>query len=282
MTDTLTGIIPDLPEAEYHARPELSSTGARLLLDSPARFHHRQTHPEPTRKEFDVGSAVHSKVLGVGAPIAVIPGGILASNGAASTTAAKEFIAAERAKGNIPVKEAEADEIDAMTEAVLAHPEARRLFEQSGISEASVFATDPDTGVDMRCRFDYLPDFTVDDPCAVDLKTSARSASPDAFAKTVAEHRYDIQQEFYLPIYAAVTGDFTMPMKFVVVEKEAPHLVGVYSLAREFAEMARRKVQLALNLYAACSAADEWPGYPINPDPIQPPTWLMFQEGAIA
>jgi hypothetical protein len=143
-----------------------------------------------------------------------------------------------------------------------------------------VFGTDPDTGVAMRARFDYLPKPDLDD-CTVDLKT-ARDASPDGFAKAVAEHRYDIQQEFYLHLYAIMTGDFMARMKFVAVEKEPPFLVGVYELATEFAEMGRRKVRQALETYAACSAAGLWPGYPMNPEPLQPPTWLMFSEGLIA
>jgi hypothetical protein len=284
MTDTLTGIIPDLDEVAYHTRPELSSTGARLILDSPARFHHRQTHPEPYKKQFDVGSAVHAKVLGIGAPISVIPADVLASNGAASTAAAKAFIADARAVGSIPVKQGEADEINGMVEAVLSHPVARTLFEQPGTAEASVFATDPATGVGMRARFDYLPDLNVADPWTVDLKTTALSASPDGFSKTVSDHRYDIQQEWYLQTYALATGDFMARMKFVVVEKNAPYLVGVYPLATEYAEMARMRVAQALHIYAACMAAGDggkWPGYPTNPDPIQPPTWLMFSEGMI-
>jgi hypothetical protein len=224
---------------------------------------------------------VHSKVLGTGSPLVAIPNEILASNGAVSTAAAKAFVAEQRAAGNVALKQSEVDVVLAMVEAVLAHPLARSLFEQSGLAEASLFGRDPDSGVDMRCRFDYLPDFTVDDPCAVDLKT-ARDASPEGFAKAVAEHRYDIQAEFYLLLYAIITGDFVMPMRFVVVEKEPPYLVGVYPLAQEFLEMGRKKVRQALDLFAACSTADVWPGYPLNPDPLQPPTWLMFQEGAIA
>jgi hypothetical protein len=223
---------------------------------------------------------VHSKVLGTGAPIIAIPDDVLASNGAASTTAAKAFIADARAAGAVPVKQAEADEINSMVEAVLAHPRARTLFEQSGTAEASVFATDPATNVQMRARFDYLPDFTVDDPCTVDLKT-ARDASPDGFARAAAEHRYDIQQEFYLHAYALATGDFMARMSFVAVEKEPPYLVGVYPLATEFAEMGRAKVREALETYAACLKTGEWAGYPLDPDPLQPPTWLMFSEGAI-
>jgi hypothetical protein len=272
----------DLDEQEYHRHPALSSTQARKLLESPARYRYDRDHPEPPKREFDLGTAVHSKVLGVGADTVAIPDDLLASNGAASTAAAKAWIAEQREAGHTPVKSSVANQVNAMAEAVLAHPVARALFEQPGNSEVSVFATDPDTGVDTRARFDFLPDFTADDPIAVDLKTSGKVASPEEFARTVANHGYFIQQEWYLYAWALATGDFTARMQFVVVEADAPHLVGVYPLAREFAEIGRMKVRQALEIYAACAAADEWPGYALRPDPLQPPTWLMFAEGAIA
>ncbi|WIE65922.1 PD-(D/E)XK nuclease-like domain-containing protein [Curtobacterium sp. MCLR17_036] len=279
----MTGRIDlDLPEAAYHAHPALSSTQARKLLDSPARYQWDRDHPQAPKKEFDLGTAVHSKVLGVGAPTVAIPDELLASNGAASTRAVKEWIEQQRAAGNTPVKQSVAEQVRAMTESVLAHPIARALFEQPGNAEASVFATDPDTSVDMRARFDYLPDFTAEHPVAVDLKTTAKSAAPDAFSRVVADHGYYVQQEWYLHAWGLATGDFTAQMEFVVVETEPPYLVNAYPLASEFAEIGQAKVRQALAIYAACDAAGEFPGYPINPDPLQPPTWLMFQEGAIA
>lgn len=279
----MTGRIElDLDEQEYHRHPALSSTQARKLLESPARYRYDRDHPEPPKREFDLGTAVHSKVLGVGADTVAIPEDLLASNGAASTAAAKAWIAEQREAGHTPVKSSVADQVNAMAEAVLAHPVARALFDQPGNAEASVFATDPDTGVDMRARFDYLPDFTADHPVAVDLKTTGRSAAPDAFARVVADHGYYVQQEWYLHAWGLATGDFTARMEFVVVETEPPYLVNAYPLASEFAEIGQTKVRRALAIYAACAAAAEFPGYPINPDPLQPPTWLMFQEGAIA
>jgi hypothetical protein len=287
---TLQGIIPNLPETEYHAHPALSSTGLVKLLQAPARYKHYRDNPEPAKKEFDVGSAVHSKVLGVGAPITVIPKEYLSVSGSTGTNDARAFIQGARDAGRIPVKQHESDEINAMAEAVLAHPLARSLFEQSGQAEASVFATDPDTGVEIRCRFDYLPDFTVDDPWCVDLKTSASDASRDAFEYTAAkpELRYDVRAEFYLHTYAAVTGEFMARMKFVVVEKTAPYLVAVHHFSTDWAEHARKRMRDGINLYAACLTAErekpdfQWPGYPMNDEPLQMPPRLLFQEGALA
>jgi hypothetical protein len=269
MTDTLTGIVADLPEEAYFASPALSSTGARLILDSPARFHYRQTHPEPITRAFDVGSAVHAKVLGVGAAIAVIPDEILASNGAASTASAKAFIEDARAAGLTPVKAAVAEEIDAMSEAALTHPTARALFEQPGIPEASLFATDPETGVEIRARFDFWA------PISVDLKTTATLASKSGFEKAVANHGYDVQQEHYGDTEKLITGE-RRPFVFVVVEKTPPYLVGVHQLDREFVEIGRKKAARARRIFAECTASGVWPGYPPEVQLLSPPLYHVY------
>lgn len=258
----LTGIINDLPEHEYHARPELSSTQARQILDSPARYHYAKTHPQPHKDAFDLGTATHSKVLGVGAQAIGYPDEHLTPSGSVSTKAATvEWVAEQRANGLIVLDAAKLRQVDGMAEAVLAYPEARSLFEQSGQAEASVFATDPVTGVEMRARFDYLPDFTVTDPWCVDLKTTGKSAAPREFEKTVANFGYDVQQEWYLEAYGIVTGEFNPRMKFVVVETAAPHLVAVHELSEQFAELGASKGKRARATYAECMRTGRWPGY---------------------
>jgi hypothetical protein len=272
----LNGIVFDLPEDQYHSHPALSSTQARQLLESPAKYHYAKSHPQPHKDAFDLGTAVHTKVLGVGQEAVVLDFPDFRTN------AAKAARDEARAAGQLVITAAQMTQVDGMAEAVLAHQKARTLFEQDGNSEASVFATDPDTGVNMRARFDFLPSFMQDNPRCVDLKTTAKSAHPDEFAKTVANLGYFIQQEWYLHTYGIATGDFDTGMEFVVVETEAPHLVGVYPLSMEFAEIGRKKTRQALEKYALCAAQDIWPGYDTEADPLQPPTWLMFTEGSIA
>jgi hypothetical protein len=276
----LEGIIRDLDEATYHARPELSSTEARLLLDSPAKYRWRKDNPpliDPSTK-FDVGTAVHTKVLGTGSRAAVIPANILASNGAASTTAAKKFIADARAKGLVPLKPDEFEPIDAAAEAVLAHPAAKQLFGQPGDAEVSVFATDPETGVDERGRFDFLPtDFTLGAPSrvAVDLKTT-RDASPRGFTKSIADYGYDVQGVWYPDILRLITGE-EAEMVFVAVEKTPPYLVAVHQLPTIWKEMGRTKARRARSVYAECLASGEWPGYGNEVHLLSPPMWLIYQ-----
>lgn len=273
------GIVGMMPDTEYHAGPELSSTGARELLRSPRTFQYNRSHPRPPKKEFDVGTAAHRKILGAGAQTVVIPAALLASNGAASTTAAKEWIAQARADGDTPVKQETADEVDAMAESILAHPEARELLEQDGSPEMSVFATDPDTGVKLRARFDFLPSFMQDLPCAFDVKTTAGSADRDAFEKVVADLGYDVQEGHYLHTYTLAAGDPTMRLKFLVVEKNPPHLVAVHELSFEFAEIGTARAKHARQMFAQWSKSEQavWDGYPTHQLPLQPPLWHIYQ-----
>lgn len=268
-------ILYDLEESLYHARPELSSTGAKRILNSPKTFHHWQTHPQPFKKVFDVGTAAHSKVLGVGAGVVEIPVELLASNGAASTAAAKEFMAKTRAGGGIPMKLAEITEVNAITEAVLAHPEARKYLEAAGDPEVSVFSTDPDSEVDLRCRFDYLHD---DHRLALDLKTTTDTTLIE-FENTIVRLGYDVSWGHYTDTMRYATGT-DVEMCFVAVEKEPPYEVGVFFLSEDFKHMGRQKARKARARFKACMDAGLWPMRSPEAQFAAPPTWAVarFQE----
>lgn len=267
-------------EADYHARPELSSTEARLILESPAKYRWKKDNPPliTPSKKFDIGTAVHSRVLGTGYDVVVIPDEILASNGAVSTKAAKEFVAEAREAGKVPIKQADFDLIDGSAASILAHPGARQLFAQPADAEVSVFATDPSTGVLVRARFDFLPTVArlgAPSRVGVDLKT-AMDASPDGFTKSIANYNYDVQRAWYLDALMWETGE-TAEMVFVAVEKEPPYLVGVYQLPTIWVEMGKTKARVARETYARCIESGVWPGYGDDVQLLSPPQWAVFK-----
>lgn len=261
------GIVHDLPDAEYHSRPELSSTGARRILDSPARFQWEQAHRVESRA-FDVGHAVHAKVLGVGLTAVAYPDEHLTPSGNPSTKAATVVWESEqRAAGLVPVSRADMAKVDAMAEAVLAHSAARAIFERPGDAEVSAFATDPVTDVRVRARADRL-----DDTQLVDLKTTAGSASAIGFGRDAAKHGYPVQEAHYADTFEWVTGE-RLPMTFVVVEKRAPHLVAVHRLDDVTRIAARDLAARARAIYAECVATDTWPAYGDDVLTTQMPAW---------
>lgn len=75
------------------------------------------------------------------------------------------------------------------------HPQLRRAF-TGGLPQVSVFWRDSDSGVPMKCRFDYLKPLAI-----VDLKTYQninRIPVRRAMAMAVANHTYYIQAALYL------------------------------------------------------------------------------------
>jgi hypothetical protein len=259
----------NMPEAEYHSHPALSSTQARLLLDSPAKYKYALTHPQEHKDAFDLGSAVHSKILGVGATAVVLDFPDM------RTKAAREARDQARAAGQIVLSAADMAKVNGMAEAVLAHPVARALFEQDGNSEASVFATDPTTGMNVRARFDFLPSLNLPNPIAVDLKTTAKSASKEGFARSVLSFNYDVQETHYDDTLRFATGA-EVPFVFVVVEAEAPHLVAIHQLDTQWREMGHEKARRAREILAECTESGVFPGYPESVNLLSPPVYAVY------
>lgn len=271
------GLVLGMEDREYHSGPELSSTGAKKILKSPATFRHYIDNPQPGKLAFDVGHAAHAKVLGVGAPIIEYPKEHITPGGNVSTKAATVTWADEqRALGFTPISPDDRAAIDLMAEAVLSRPDARAILEQPGDAEVSLFATDPETGVRMRARFDFAPKTTHTDPVFADVKTVV-NADEESFAKVVADLGYDVQQEHYMLTRKLVTGDASGRMKFIAVEKTAPYLVQVHELSEEFAIIGAARARKARRLFAAATASGVWSGYEPAPLPLQPPMWHVFQ-----
>lgn len=257
----------DMPIDVYLEDPALSSTGARRLLDSPARFRWEQAHRR-TSAAFDLGHAVHSLVLGSGPQIACIPESVLSSSGSTNTNAAREFIAAKVSEGVVPLKADLFDVAMATADAVMSHPRARHIFEDAaGEAEVSVFATDPLTGVACKARFDWLTE-----DMGVDLKTTAGTAGAPGFGRDVAKYGYAIQDQWYRDVLRWATGR-EVGFQFVVVEKAPPHLVAVHQLDDMTLMQARAMGAKARAIYSDCAQANTWPGYGDEVLTPQIPTW---------
>lgn len=277
-------VLAGVSDADYHSDKmvpggSLSSTGVRRILASPALYRWQIEHPVE-KAVFDTGKAVHAEVLGTGAQTVVIPEDLLALNGAASTVAAKKFIAEAYLDGQVPLKAAEFAPIKAMAAAVLDHRTARALLERPGIPEASAFARDPLTGTWLRARPDYLPDRTERRTIAVDLKTG-RSADPRKFRRAVAEYGYHQQAALYTDVVRWARGDDDVAFVFVVVEVTPPHLVSVCELDPDAMNVGRSRNRTAIELYARCRETGQWPGYGTEIHTIDLPAWATYDQETV-
>lgn len=243
----------DMPEEEYHQHPALSASGMKALLRSPKYFR-AQRSLNKAKAEFDVGHAIHERILGVGAEVVEIPDEVLAANGYATTKAAREFIAEARDAGKVPLKRPTYLAVTKAAESVLAHEKARRLLEAAPFREVSLFATDQETGVALRGRVDAVGDALIDVKSTTDVRDRAIS-------RTVIDFNYDLSAATYRELLRLVLGDDPGPMHLIYVEKELPFEVRVVRLADPvWHDAGLAKMRAAIDLFAWCSERRVWPG----------------------
>ena len=265
------GIYGDVPELEYHADPALSQSQLKVLLDCPARFAYERTQPPKTSDAFDLGHAVHAKVLGVGLDVVVVDAKDW------RTKAAQEAKAKAHAAGKVPLLASDAARVDAMAEAALKHPGARVVLEAECAVEQSMWWTREvdDLTLNLRGRVDKAAVYADGFPVLVDLKTAV-SASPRRFGSAVWDYGYYIQRAVYCDGWSRLAGDLqgiVPDFLIVVVEKDPPHLAAVYRLDDAAVDAGERRYQDALDLYANCTAANHWPGYGDDIETLPSPRW---------
>lgn len=256
-------VFDGLGEADYHAHAALSSTGARALLRCPARFAYERDHPEEPSEEMELGSAVHTTLLGTGQAWEIAPARW-------QSGAEKDAVAAIRADGKIPLRPAAADKATAMVAEVRNHATASQLIKPGwGVAERSLFWTDRATGVHCRARIDWQPTAL---PLLVDLKT-ADDCSPSALPRLLDKRGYVIQAAFYLQgAEACGIADASTGFTFVFVESRPPHLVTVVDPDPDDLEWAMRQCDKAREIFRDCTEAGTWPGYPQH-QTVRLPPW---------
>lgn len=305
---TQPGIYDDLAEVEYHRDPvpggSLSASGVKSLLppSCPAKFHWERTHPV-FKDEYDLGSAAHKVVLGIGPEVVVVDAGLIAEMAASAidakqaklwsdtaakgdpdswaTSAAKTARELARRAGKIPVLKSAWLEVQAMRDALMAHPYAGALFdpERGGHAEQSLFWQDAAHGIWKRSRLDWLPAWDGTRRLVVPDYKTADHADPAGFGRSAANFGYCTQADFYLSGIAALLGAVDAKFLFVVQEKAAPYLVSVCELDEEALSVGHARNERASALFAECTAKNRWPGY-CDDDiaRVSLPRWATYRE----
>lgn len=283
-------LLDGVPDAIYHGGrvrtpgPQTSQSMLKLLIppSTPREFQHSLIAPPQPRRAFDVGRAAHTLVLGVGDPFSCCPSDRLSIDGKMSTTRAKQWAADEREAGRTPLTPTDYDAVHRMAEAILSHGRAAELVrdpdrrpEVSGFCEIS-------DGLWFRCRFDLLGG----DVC--DFKTSA-DPHPDAFVRAAYRYGYHVQDVAYRRAVELITGLRMGPMTLIVVGKEAPHLVGIYTLDADFERLGNQQLDASIATYLEQLAKHgpptaegvRWDGLPEQAEPLSPPAWADIYDEEI-
>ena len=264
-----------MENAEYHALTSVvSKSHLDLVARSPLHYWARyvdpkRVEPEPTAAML-LGTAVHTLVLETdqfAERYVAAPEGI-----DRRYKAGKELFAEweAQAAGRTVLTKADADLIQAMGRAVHGHPAAAYLLGLPGKAETTHMWTDEATGLECKCRPDWLVD---DGSMIVDLKTT-EDASPAGFAKSIANFRYHVQASWYLDGLERATGRRPEQFIFLVVEKKWPHPVAVYAADAEMVAAGQVTAARDMLLLAECRDADYWPAYSDQIETISLPPWM--------
>ena len=252
----------DVPDAEYHGdRRSLSVSGAKVLLDCPARYRWQQDNPVH-KDAYDFGHVAHELILGKGAGYRVLDFDSWRSKDA------REAKEQAHADGVAPILTAEHERAVALADAVKADSTAAAML-ATGRAEKSIYATHDDTGVLLRGRADWLTEKRDGTPVVVDVKTTA-SAAPASIDRAMSEYGYAMQAAWYIDLLAA-NGLPDAKFYLIFVEKNAPHFVTIATPSDDALAYGREKNEKAIRLYAECVKTDTWPGYP--PHEANVPAW---------
>jgi exodeoxyribonuclease VIII len=264
-----------MENADYHRHAAVSKSHLDQVARSP--LHYWARYLDPNRIEFEptpamqVGTAVHTHVLELDQwdqRYVVMPDGIdrRTKQGKAEWDA---FSTAS--SGRTVLSKADAEQVMRMGQAVYGHPAAAMLLKQlPGKAETTHMWTDADTGLQCKCRPDWLTD---DGSLIIDLKTT-EDASPKGFEKSIGNWRYHVQAAWYLHGLEQATGIRPEQFIFICVEKKPPYAVAVYAAASEMIDAGWAAAQRDLEVLATCKAANAWPGYSEQIEIISLPPWM--------
>lgn len=236
----------------------LSASGAKtLLFQSPAAYKWQREHPKPATKSMDLGTLAHALILEGETRYLVCRDGRTKEGKADRSRCMDE--------GLFPVTADDAALIEGIAKSVLEHTTAANILAHGDPEQAVIWA-DEQTGVVCRGFIDWLNPKAI-----VDLKTTV-DASPSGFGRQAANLHYDLAAEFYRTAVESITGE-ALPVLHIAVENKPPHLVGVHQFPPEADERGRYDMRRAIDLYAECVAADEWPAYGTDIIPTPWPRW---------
>lgn len=257
--------VEDMDFAEYLAHPAFSASGMKRILDSPARFKWEQENKTDTAA-MRTGRLIHAIAFAQ-------PHTFTVKDWDGRTTDGKSRAAEVAEQGLEVVSEDDWAMAQGIRVALSKNMTAGPIVYGKDVKhEVSAFWTDPETGVELKCRFDAIGDRAIGD-----LK-STNYAKPEAFAKSAATYGYFVSAPHYLA-GAVEVGFGEREFYMVAAEKAAPHfisVVGINAFDLELGERLRRK---AIRIYAECVERDEWPDYSGEiAYPSAPGWWRMDAE----
>lgn len=259
----------DLPAEIYHSLDLCSAHRLEVLHHrSPAHLRYEIDNLREQSDAMRLGQAVHCAVLEPELfAKTYLPSPKFDRRTKEGKAASAAF--AEENAGRIILDEDEFRDCVRISEAVLAHPDARLFLGACERKEASgVF--DDATGLRCKFRADAISQKL---GTIVDLKTT-KCAHERSFSKDIYNYGYHRQGALYVE-GATTLGIEIRHYVIIAVEKCAPYGVGVYRLGGDALALGRKQSEKLRHEYSECLKLGKWPGYTEKVVDISVPEWAM-------
>ena len=220
-----------------------------MFLKSPYKYWYMNygqgLEEQPEKESFRVGSMVHCAIL---EPERFAKDYRVGEFKDKRSKAWKEFSANCYKDGVIGITTTDKEMVDGMRQSIKALPMAYTLLCRGGEAEVTAISHDEKTGIQLRSRFDFLPDGGQQN-IIVDLKT-CRSAMPQGFAYSCRDYDYDLQVAFYM-LNARLCGLPVSEFIFIAIEKTPPYEARAYAISEKDLKHAFNRLRKGIDKFHA-------------------------------
>lgn len=246
---SLPAIVIDMPIEAYHNHKSISNSGLNLVSRSPA--HYAFATPWKSTRAQEIGTAFHTALL---EPERFKKEYMAVSADDRRVVEYKEAAKVYGSDKTLTASENQSTQV--MLESIQSNDAARAVFALAGQAELSIFVKDAETGVTMRCRFDWLTD------CghAVDLKKT-QDCREFSFARSMYNYRYHVQAAMYSDIYQIAFGKPLQTVRILAVEENPPCANVLYDIDALAMQYGHKQYREALSAYAESEASGVWSCY---------------------
>jgi hypothetical protein len=292
--------LPSLTVAEYHhaeGPPRLSQSIAKELverspwhakraMDRRAPQHEDEggeSDEDKKRDTMDRGTIIHALLLNTPSPAVIVADEKGVPFDDFRTKAAKEQKAKIRAKGKIPVIARKVEPVLRLADRIREGLFIEHGIDLTGDSELAVEWTERATdGTPVPCR-GMLDHWIAQQTrghwyTIYDVKIW-QSANPRVLVRKVHDMGVDIQAEAYTRAVEAVHPELAGRVRFVTLVCEvSTGLVTPIVFGGQMRKVGELRWQRAVDMWAACSARNDWPGYTRGEMVIDAPEWMIAAE----
>lgn len=171
----------------------------------------------------------------------------------------------------------EHETVQGMTSGFRANPKLREIIDLPGKPEVAYFAIDPETGLMIKCKFDWLTN------CGISLDAKkTQDARRYKFSQSINLYMYHMQDAFYRFVYKCATGEDLREFYFGAVEEQRPHASNRWRLGPESRAMGDKLFREALTTLAICLDRNQFPAYDSDgDDEIEIPNYALEQNDEV-